>query len=191
MKELVFLLEELSAQALLEGLLPRCLHPTITPRYIPFQGKQDLDKQVERKLRGYLNPNARFLILRDQDSADCHTVKAGLLAKCAAAGRAPVSVVRIACRELETFYLADLAAVGAAFGLPRLAEQQERAKYRTPDRLGAPSQELATLTRQQYQKVSGSRQLGEYLDPENTRSVSFKHLMAGIRRLEGELLALS
>ena len=190
MKELVFLLEEPSAKALLEVLLPRFLDPTIMPRFIPFEGKQDLDKQLERKLRGYLNPKARFLVLRDQDSADCSKIKAQLLTKCAAAGRAATALVRVACSELETFYLADLAAVEAAYGLSGLVAQQEKKKFRAPDYLGSPSQELRTLTRQQYQKVSGSRQLGEHLQLDNTRSVSFKHLITGIRRLEEELLAL-
>ena len=190
MKELVFLLEEPSAKALLEVLLPRFLNPTITLRFIPFEGKQDLDRQLERKLRGYRNPEARFLVLRDQDSADCGKIKAQLLAKCANAGRAATALVRIACRELETFYLADLAAVEAVYGFSGLVAQQEKAKFRAPDYLGSPSQELLTLTRYQYQKISGSRQIGEYLQPDNTRSVSFKHLIAGIRRLEKELLEL-
>ena len=190
MKELVFLLEEPSAKALLSTLLPRFLDPTITPRFIPFQGKQDLDKQLERKLRGYVNDQARFLILRDQDSADCYTVKQQLLAKCATAGRAATSLVRIACRELETFYLADLAAVETALGLRSLRGQQGSARFRTPDYLGSPSHELAKLTNHQYQKVSHSRLLGAHLDLTNTRSASFRHLLTGIRRLEQELLAL-
>lgn len=190
MKELVFLLEEPSAQALLSTLLPRFLAPAITPRFIPFQGKQDLDKQLERKLRGYLNPQARFLVLRDQDSADCYALKAALLAKCASAGRAATTVVRIACRELETFYLADLAAVEQALTLRNLRDQQPSAKFRAPDYLGSPSHELRKLTLGRYQKVSHSRRLGACLDLTNTRSGSFQQLLAGIRRLEQELLAL-
>lgn len=143
MKELVFLVEELSAKALLETLLPRFLAPEIQPHFIAFEGKQDLERQLERRLRGYLNPQARFLVLRDQDSADCYRVKAGLVAKCTAAGRAATALVRIACRELETFYLADLTAVEHALGLKDLAGQQRRAKFRAPDYLGSPSQELS------------------------------------------------
>lgn len=190
MKELVFLLEEPSAKALLETLLPRFLNTTISPRFIAFEGKQDLAKQVERKLRGYINPKARFLVLRDQDSADCYQLKTALLAKCQAAGRGSATLVRIACRELETFYLADLAAVEQAFDCGGLQRQQLSAKFRGPDYLGSPSQELYKLTRQRYQKVSGSRRLGEYLDIGNTRSDSFANLISGIRRLEQELLAL-
>lgn len=187
--ELVFFLEEASAKAMLETLLPRVLDPIIRPRLIPFEGKQDLEKQLERKLRGYLNPDARFLIMRDQDShADCKTLKTGILARCVAAGKGSVSLVRIACRELETFYLADLEAVEVALEIKGLCKHQENAKYRDPDRLGSPSGELSDLTHGKYQKVGGSRAIGSHLDLENNRSASFANLIKGIKRLEAELL---
>ncbi len=189
--ELVFLLEEESARALLEALLPRLISPLITPRFITFEGKQDLEKQLFHRLRGYRNPRARFLILRDQDSApDCRTVKARLWGKCVEAGRADVSLVRIACRTLETFYLADLAAVELAMGQRGLQAQQAKKKFRAPDYLESPDHELRKLTRQAYQKVRDSRLLGTCLDLDNKRSVSFQNLVRGIKRLEGELLAL-
>ena len=65
---LVFFLEEASAKAMLEGLLPRVLPNEVAPRYIVFEGKQDLEKQVEKRLRGWLAPNSRFVILRDRDA---------------------------------------------------------------------------------------------------------------------------
>ena len=96
MKELVFLLEEASAKALIESLLPK-LECRIQHRFILFQGKQDLEKQLERKLRGYLNSDARFIVLRDQDQGDCRVIKKSLKAKCKRAGR-PDAIIRIACR---------------------------------------------------------------------------------------------
>lgn len=191
MKELVFLLEEDSAKAMLESLLPRILNPEIKARLIPFEGKQDLEKQMEKRMRGYVNPEARFIVLRDQDSApDCKVVKAKLVANCQQAGRAVKSLVRIACRELETFYLADLNAVELGLQLKNLSKLQTTAKFRNPDHLGNPSKELAALTKGAYQKVSGSTAIAKHLDPANTRSPSFKNLLAGIGRMESELLAL-
>lgn len=58
MKELVFLLEEPSAKALLESLLPRLLNENIQYRCIPFEGKQDLEKQLVRKISAYQNQQA-------------------------------------------------------------------------------------------------------------------------------------
>jgi len=191
MKELVFLLEEVSAKAMLESLLPRILHPEIRARYIPFEGKQDLERQMVKRLRGYANPHARFIVLRDQDSApDCVALKARLVGRCQQTGQTEKTLVRIACKELESFYLADLCAVEQALGLTKLARQQGSAKFRCPDQLGSPSKELETLTEGIYQKVSGSREIGRFLDPANERSLSFKNFMKSVRRMESELLAL-
>lgn len=184
MSELVFLLEERSAQALLESLLPRLLPADLPYRLIPFEGKQDLEKQLTRRIRGYANRHARFVVLRDQDSApDCRIVKQRLVGLCAAAGRNHAYLVRIACRELETMYLADLAAVDAAMGTKNLVALQGRRKFRTPDTLESPSQELRKITARRYEKVAGSRAIGQHLDLENARSSSFKQLVSGIRRL--------
>ena len=191
MRELIFLLEEASAQALLEGLAPRLLDPSIRVRFIAFEGKQDLEKQLVRKMRGYTNPRARFLVLRDQDSApDCTVVKRKLMGLCETAGRQATALVRIACRELETMYLADLRALEQALEQHGLAGRQGNAKFRAPDHLESPSHELTKLTRGLYQKVGTSRLLGPHLDLANERSATFKNLVRGIQRLQTELLSL-
>ena len=183
MKELVFLLEEPSARAMLEGLLPRLGVALPATRFMVFEGKSDLERQVTRRIRGYLNPEARFIVVRDQDAApDCRSVKARLAEMCRAGGR-PEALVRIFCRELESLYLADLSAVERALGIPGLADRQREARFRAPDAVVSPSRELATLTRGRYQKIGGSRAIGPLLDVDNARSPSFRALVSGIRRL--------
>ena len=130
-------------------------------------------------------------MLRDLDSApDCLALKAKLTERCEQAGQAGKILVRIACTELETYYLADLSAVEQALKINNLARLQVSAKFRNPDRLSNPSTELEALTTGAYQKVSGSREIGKYLDASNERSPSFKNLVKGIRRMESELLSL-
>ena len=123
--EMVFLLEEESCKALLTSLLPRLLGEEILSycRFIVFEGKSDLDKQLERKIRGYVNLNAHFIIIRDQDSADCIAIKAGLREKCSRAGK-PEVLIRIACRAMESWFLADLQAVEQALDISGLADKQ-------------------------------------------------------------------
>lgn len=189
MKELVFLLEELSAKAMLESLLPRLLQPETRYRLIPFEGKQDLEKQLVTKIRVYQNQQARFIVLRDQDShPDCLQLKKRLLDLCAQTTKAECCLVRLACRELETFYLGDLQAVEVALSMTGLARYQKSKKFKNPDHLGSPSQELKTLTKGRYQKVSGSKAIGQHLNLENDRSPSFRNLVAAIHRLEAELI---
>lgn len=189
MKELVFLLEEESAKSFLESFLPRIIDSSISTRLIAFEGKQDLEKHIIKKIRGYINQDARFIIMRDQDgNPDPKVIKTNLIDKCVAAGKANQSLIRIACRELETFYLADLAAVEHALNLKGLAKHQSKAKYRSPDDYPNPSGELAILSKRSYQKVSHSRLIGLYINAENKRSTSFGHLVAGIKKMEANLL---
>lgn len=192
MRELVFLVEERSAKAMLESLLPRLLSEHVTPRVIPFEGKQHLQKQLMRTIRGFVNPYARFIVIQDQDSfPDCRDLKNRLLDLCNQSGRAKECLVRIACKELETYYLADLQAVEHALEVKGLVAKQQTEKFRMPDRVGSPSKELRVLTRDRYEKVAGSRKIGQSLRIDNERSPSFRNLIAGIRRMESELLSLA
>lgn len=190
MRELVFLVEGEAERCLLDSFLPRVLPDGVGHRVIPFQGKQDMEKRMALRIKGYLNPQARFLVLRDQDShADCVKLKRALQVRCIGTQREAHCLVRIACTELETFYLADLAAVSQALDMPGLERQQLQRKFRDPDRLGSPSRELRTLTKHRYEKREGSTRIGRHLALDNTRSPSFRHFVAGIRRLGAELLA--
>lgn len=190
MKELVFLVEGEAERNLLDTLMPRVLPKGIGHRVIPFQGKQDMEKRMNLRIRGYQNPLARFIIMRDQDShADCVVLKQGLQARCQGTGKEARCLVRIACKELETFYLADLAAVSLALEIPGLARHQGSKKFRDPDHLGSPSRELKALTGNRYEKRASSRAIGSYLSLDNVRSPSFRNLLNGIRRLATELLA--
>jgi hypothetical protein len=188
MRELVFFLEEESAKAFLEQIVPRLFSPKnqIRPRFIVFEGKQDLEKQLLKRLRGYLNPKARFIVMRDQDQTDCRKTKKSLAGICSRAGH-PQATVRIACRELEAFYLGDLRAVELGLGVSGLVGKQEKAKFRDPDRLTSPSRELERLTGYRYQKVAGSRAIAPHLDLSAPRSRSFHHLVQAIRSASAQV----
>lgn len=185
MPVLVFCLEELSAKTLLESLWPR-LFPgvSIEVKYIVFEGKSDLEKKLEKRLRGWLRPNSLFVVLRDQDSGDCFKIKKTLVAKCASAGRAD-ALVRIACAELESWYLGDLAATETALKVTGLSRKQNLSSYRAPDRLVNAAKELDRLTAGRYQKVSGSREIGKHLSLETgqNRSQSYQVFIKGLRQL--------
>ena len=181
---LVCFLEEPSAMNLLKGILPRLLPPGMNVCYHVFKGKQHLDKNIGRRLRNYCLPGARFLVMRDQDAGDCKNVKQQLQTIVNTTGKSAATKIRIACHELETFYLGDLPAVESALLLKNIARQQNTAKYRAPDTMPNPSELLKNLTSSKYQKIAGSRAIAPHLKLDGSnRSTSFNNLVDGIRRL--------
>ena len=178
---LVFLLEEPSAKALLEGIVHRLIPSEIVVKYLVFDGKQDLDNNVEMKIRLWQKPNSAFVVIRDQDSAVCTDVKHQLMEKCARSGKAN-TMVRIACHELESFYLGDLAAVASAYHIK--VPSQDNKKYRNPDNLANAAEEIRKITKKQYQKIDGSRRIAPSLRIDGTNcSHSFNVLCKGIRQI--------
>lgn len=90
--------------------------------------------------------------------------------------------MRIACRELESWYIADLEAVEKAYNKTNLSVLQTKKKFRNPDNLESPSKELKSLV-PEYQKINGSRMIAPYLNLENTRSLSFFHFINAIKSI--------
>lgn len=180
---LVFFLEELSAKETVKGVVPRILPADIDVRCVVFDGKQDLEKQIEKKIKNWLQPDTKFVILRDKDSGDCLAIKRGLYEKCKNAGRDD-TLIRIACHELESWYLGDLEAVEAGLNMHGIAQLQNNHKFRVPDNLANAPQELYSLTKKKYQKVSGSRDISRYLKIDGSnKSYSFNVFIDGIRKI--------
>lgn len=179
MKCLVFLIEGPSERDALEAWLPQLVPQDVEVRFIQFEGKQDMERRMALKMRDWLYPDTRFIVLRDQDSADCLVVKRTLKAQCVKAGR-PDAVVRIACHELENFFLGDWRAVAHAFDRPALAKLDAKAIYRQPDQIAAPTQELKRHL-PSYQKREGARRIAPLMNLETNRSQSFKALIDAIR----------
>ena len=176
----IFLLEEASMKAFLDSYLPRLL-PDMDFLCIKHEGKQDLEKSVPRKLKAW--KNALFVVVRDNDGADCLTIKRRLQTLCEQGGR-PDTLIRIACQELESWYLGTPETLSTVYALPRLANIGRKSKFRNPDRLGSPSTELVKLV-PEFRKMDGARRMGTAmpLNESNNRSQSFCVFLSGIRRL--------
>ena len=119
------LLEEPSAEAFMQGFMAKLLPAEITWNPIVFQGKSDLLKNLESRLKGYkrwIPDHYRILVLVDEDRADCRQLKkrmdqaataAGLVTKTAALGGPFTVLNRIAIEELEAWYFGDPQALPA------------------------------------------------------------------------------
>lgn len=180
MTRLIFLVEEQSMSEFLRIWIVREF-PDLSFQCVPHEGKSDLLKSIPRKLKAWREPNTRFVVIIDNDSKDCEELKAELLASCQAAGRDDV-LVRIACQELEAWYLGDPDSLAAAFGNHKLLDKLRKARFRNPDALPRPSDELARLV-PAFQKMSGARAVATHIDIARNKSASFRIFAAGIGRI--------
>ena len=198
----VFLLEELSAEALLLELLPRLLPVGTSFEQVVFQGKKDLLTQLPKRLRGYkqwLPADSRIVVLVDADRGDCRHLKsqmeeaarsAGFTTKAHPGARGRFVVLnRIAVEEMEAWFFGDVPALVAAYpGVsPHLAS---RAAYRAPDAIQGGTWEALEreLQRAGYHpgglpKIETARTIAPHLEPARNTSTSFQCFCAGLAAL--------
>lgn len=183
--ELVFMVEEPSMENTLKAILPRLLPDGLVFKVIPHSGKGDLEKSFPRKLRAWQNPQARFVIVRDNDGGDCVALKSQLAESCAASGR-PQSLVRIVCQELESWFLGDLKAVELGGLSKNCARLQGRRLYKDPDRIEDAKGKLQELA-PAYQARSGSQAVAPHLSLDNNTSRSFNVFISGVQRVAAQM----
>ena len=182
----VCMLEEASAGEMLAAILPKLLPEEMEIRVVAFEGKQDLLKRLELRLSHWLTPDSYFLVMLDKDCDDCIKIKERLKGIVEKAGKTGRVLIRIACCELESFYLGDLAAVENGLCVKNCAVQQARSKFRNPDALTNAAEELKKLTSKKYQKISGSRDIAPHLSLDGSnKSYSFNMLVQGIKGIVG------
>ncbi len=185
-----FLVEELSMEIFLRGILPRVLGDVSFDVY-PSQCKEDLLERLPERLQGYagwLPDSWRLVIMVDRDYDDCRDLKrrlenmageAGLLTRTEAVDQ-PYSIVnRIVIEELEAWYFGDWEAVRQAYPrVPRTVPMQ--AKYRDPDSILGGTWEAfeRVLKRAGYfdgglRKIEAAKMISRYSEPSRNRSRSF------------------
>ena len=176
------MLEEESAKQLMEVLLPKILPSCVTFRCIAHHGKSHLQKSIPNRLKALGDrPNTFVIILHDRDRhPDCVALKNHLRGLCASSNHDPL--IRIVCRELEAWYFGDLDAVQQAFPGFSATKYKNRAKFRKPDDIVNPGNELKRIIGN-FNKGRASKEVPKYMDIDNNKSVSFNHTINGIRNL--------
>jgi Domain of unknown function (DUF4276) len=186
---LEILVEEPSAEAFLNELLPRLLPSDRTFAVRPFQGKDDLLRKLAARLRAYvkwLPPDWRIIVLVDRDDADCHALKSRMQTIAHTSGLRTKSrstdwqlVNRIAIEELEAWYFGDWQAVRMVY--PKVAPTvPSRAPFRISDAIQGGTWEAFERILQKHgyfagglRKTEAAREIGAALDPHRCCSESF------------------
>ena len=186
-----FLVEEPSMETFLGILFPRLFSDTHTFEIHAFQGKSDLLKKLEDRLRGYrhwLPPNWRIIVLIDRDDEDCHVLKekleniatsSGLRTRSQSGGSSWQVVNRIVIEELEAWYFGDWEAVRRAY--PNISKSiPKQAKYRDPDAITGGTWEAfeRILNKSGYFKTGlpkreAAQSIAEHIESSRNNSHSF------------------
>lgn len=161
-------------------------------KVLTHQGNRDLEKSAPRKLKGWSNPNARFLILRDNDNADCLRRKARLADLVAPFPAAARCKIRIVCQELEAWFLGDLDALRlSGIASATFRRTQNAAPFRTPDAVPEPVAQLDRCTIKDVtvaeQKLTVATTVAPHMNPGQNASESFRQTVATLRGFIEEL----
>ena len=175
---IVFLLEERSMEELLNEILPQIMGDEKF-FLIPHEGKGDLLQSIPRKLRGWSIPDTSFVIVHDQDANDCVQLKEKILEICKPYNRKVL--VRIVCRELESWYFGDLNAVEKAYG-KNLKKLRNSSKYRVPDEITDPKDVIKRAIPEMTQ-IDGARRIAKHMVIDGNKSHSFHVFVDGVKSL--------
>jgi hypothetical protein len=186
MARIEILTEEPSMSEVLAIILPKILSNQwiLGENYFirAHEGKSDLQKSIPRKIKAFSNYHepVGVIILHDQDAYDCKDLKAKLLDICNKNGDCP-TLIRIVCRELESWYLGDMSAIKQAYPKFKIDQYRFKAKFRKPDELNAVDEIKKVLP--EFQKVASAKAISPYLDiKDQNKSESFIHFVSEINR---------
>ncbi len=183
------LVEEKSMETFLRVVLPELLpNPYVLDQNCfirPHQGKSDLQKSIPRKVQAFKNypQPVQLIVIHDQDSNDCRKLKAKLIHLIEEKNPKLPKLIRIACRELENWYLGDLNAVEKVYPDSKASSLLHKAKYRNCDRLDG-SEEMLRLT-ENFTKSFAAREMPQQMNFKDNKSISFNHFIIGLKQFLG------
>jgi len=187
MDRIEILVEEPSIEAVLRVILPKILPDkwVLGENYFirPHQGKSDLKKSIPKKIKIFSNFHEKVgvIIICDQDFNDCKKLKSELQNFCNANGTCK-TLIRIVCKELESWYLGDMNAIAKAYPKFKIDSYKNKGRFNNPDEIDRPSIEIAKIL-PDFQKISSAKAIAPYLCVDNqNKSTSFIVAISGIKK---------
>ncbi len=195
--------EEPSMEHALRVLIPK-IRPDLSESFQvhAFDGVTDMLAKLPTRLQGYagwMPPDWRIVIVRDEDRKDCGQLKSELVQIARRAGLAPKPkgrrtrdfqvLTRIAVEELEAWLLGDVPALVATYnGVPSTLGNQRA--FRDPDAVRGGTWEALERVLQHaghflggLPKIQVAREVAANMDPERNASKSFQAFRDGLRAL--------
>jgi hypothetical protein len=184
------LVEEPSMSHVLSNVLPKVLpegYELNRNCFIRiFDGKQDLQKHIPQKVRAYKNFSqpVKLIIIQDKDSNDCIQLKQQIRQLIVDNNPTIPHLIRIACTELESWYIGDMAAIEKIYPKFKAARHVNKAKFRNPDACNAYDEIRQLIP--SFQKGYASKNIPQYFNVDQNKSLSFNHLINGIQQFLSE-----
>jgi hypothetical protein len=198
-----FHVEEPSAEAALQILLPRLISCQLTFRFLVYNGKNDLLRKLPSRLSAYhgisVEGPLRVVVLVDQDNDDCHKLKNrledasrknGLSTKTTAnTGSHFLVLNRVVIEELEAWFLGDHDALVKAY--PRISRKAlHKPALKNPDLIAGGTWEAlqrllmkAEYYRSGMPKIETARKVATFMNPKTNSSQSFRVFRDGLTAL--------
>ena len=200
---LEILVEEPSAEAALNVLIPVLVGTSVEYVIRTFRGKTNLLKELPVRLKAYgkyaRQSGVRVVVLVDRDEDDCLELKGRICKMAVDAGLnphdgqnlEPMLLCRIAIEELEAWFFGDVPALVATY--PRVPSSLgNRVAYRDPDNIKGGTWEALERVLQQHgyhqaglPKVAAATSIAQQMNVEENRSHSFRAYRDGVRRVVG------
>ena len=189
---IIFLVEEYSMRKFLENILPR-LNFKNNFEIKHHRGKEDLITCLDQIVPSLSKRAQHIVLIVDQDKEDCKKLKDKLqekMKRCACDYK-----IRIACYELEAWFLGDMEAIAKCSSRFKAKTFQNKEKYRHVDGLNKPSTEIETIVPDWREKYSSKAHFAEKiaqfisLETQNievrNRSHSFRIFLETLHTLRG------
>jgi hypothetical protein len=202
---IVFLVEELSAEAVLLNLAPKILGSSVSFEIHPYQCKADLLSKLPGIMRSYakwLPDDWRIVVLVDMDRSDCNALKdrmeqaaddARLVTRTVANNSNNHSryqvLNRIAIEELEAWFFGDIKALNQAY--PKVPQTLGgKSRYKDPDVIKGGTWESlerelkkAGYFRGGLRKIEAAKNISAYMEPDRNSSRSFQIFRDGLKEM--------
>ncbi len=189
---IIFLVEDYSMRKFLEGILPRLGFEDYAFEIKHHRGKEDLISHLPKIIPSLSKRAQQIIVIIDQDKQNCVKLKNKIkekMAWCACEYK-----IRIACYELEAWFLGDMKAITECSHRFKAPFFQGKEKYRDVDRIDKPSrviEEIVPDWKEQYaskpqfaKKIADSVSLEMQNVEGSNRSHSFHVLLETLRSFE-------
>ncbi|MDM8560670.1 DUF4276 family protein [Candidatus Parabeggiatoa sp. HSG14] len=134
---IVFLVEDYSMRKFLEGVLPRLGFEEHLFEIKHHRGKEDLISHLDNTIPTLSKRAQQIIVIIDRDKQDCIALKNKIkekMVRCSCEYK-----VRIACYELEAWFLGDMEAIAKCSPRFKANSFQGKKKYRDVDNIEKPS----------------------------------------------------